>query len=132
MTDYEANFIYPAGSDKYTGTALPDRTPIAETRFKHDDFKTCINGTLKINSYHVEVYIHTGRKNTVIPSTDNVSIYIYTENRFGRSFIREDDEDSGLREGTYKLYADMQAAVLQEIESRVMDNLEYLDDLREF
>jgi hypothetical protein len=98
--------------------ANPQYTP---PRFQPWEFKRGVSGSLDIThegkQYFVQVFIRADRQNsTTIPSADNISTHSFSVNKFGISPV-------------YDL--DITECVLSEIEKRIFNNVEMLDNLTE-
>ena len=127
MTDYDRHFIYPAGSDKYTATALPDRTPFSP-RFKHHDFKHGVTGTMEIEGYYINVFIPFQRQNSNM-CLKKLSFYMHKISKFGIQTYPCCDETNP---GSEEVYEKMQKLIFKNIEEKIFNNEEPFQDMIEY
>ena len=123
MNQFENNFndgMYKWDAfNKYT--SVPPRPEVIEARFQPWEFKAGVTGWLQIGRYHVDVFLSNRKNSTVEPTSENVSIYILG--------ICETEENE--YEG-YEIYKQVKAACIEEMERRIFNNVEIIDNLTEY
>ena len=121
MKDFEQHFN--DGSHKWDAfnshASVPNNPEYTPPRFGDWEFKKSISGSLDLmhegKEYFVQVFIRADRQNsTIIPSADNISTHPFSVNKFGITAVFD---------------LDITECVLNEIERRVFDNIEMLDNI---